>query len=709
MNFSFFPLRLLEAFCADQKKVSNAGNFSISDWESDIKLAQDAHIDAFALNIAYNDPVNSAQISNAFSAAGDLDFKLFFSFDYAGNGPWLADDVIQLLKQYGSNSAYYHHNDLPFVSTFEGPDSAMDWFIIKMETGGLFFMPDWSSLGAKAAIEIGAGIIDGLFSWAAWPWGDRDSNTFTDASYLQYLNDSGISLPYMMPVSPWFYTNLPGYDKNWLWRGDDLWYNRWQEVLYVQPEFVEIITWNDWGESHYIGPLHDDAYAPFSIGEAEFNYAENMPHDGWRQFLPFVIDTYKSGNAEITQEGVVAWYRLTSSTACDTGYTPGNTASELQLEFEPYDVVQDKIFFSALLGSAADVTVSIGGNEQVASWTYTPDGGIGIYHGSISFTGFTGTVVVTVTRDGSVIAQMTGEEILADCPNTWENWNAWVGYAMSDATISATPALDLSDRVCVNGTSLGNFAGLCEFTCQYGYCPISACTCLAMGALVEPEVTLNINGYPISGEDASYDGLCSYACNHGYCPDTACGTTKVPLTVPTVSDFSPPACIAGTGDGNLAGLCSYACGYGFCPILSCTCTETGVLVTAPDANTTISGKAASGLEARDYNPLCDFSCTRSYCPTGACVKVTTSTSSTGDGSDWSSLSCLNVNPDSTTQWADAKADDAWTAAIAYWKKSNFAHFTWAMSDFFYGPALSDMDCFSLSDANGKLHRLLVLG
>ena len=38
--------------------------------------------------------------------------------------------------------------------------------------------------------------------------------TFVDASYMQTLNTS--EKPYMMPVSPWFYTNLPGYDKNWL-------------------------------------------------------------------------------------------------------------------------------------------------------------------------------------------------------------------------------------------------------------------------------------------------------------------------------------------------------------------------------------------------------------------------------------------------------------------------------------------------------------
>jgi hypothetical protein len=47
----------------------------------------------------------------------------------------------------------------------------------------------------------------------------------------------GTGLPYMMPVSPWFYTNLPGFGgKNWLWRGDDLWYDRWSQIIYNQPE-----------------------------------------------------------------------------------------------------------------------------------------------------------------------------------------------------------------------------------------------------------------------------------------------------------------------------------------------------------------------------------------------------------------------------------------------------------------------------------------
>lgn len=82
------------------------------------------------------------------------------------------------------------------------------------------------------------GVADGLLSWAAWPWGPQEMTTYVDASYRDYLS----GLPYMMPVSPWFYTNLPGYNKNWMWRSDNLWYDRWQEVWYLQPEFVEILT-----------------------------------------------------------------------------------------------------------------------------------------------------------------------------------------------------------------------------------------------------------------------------------------------------------------------------------------------------------------------------------------------------------------------------------------------------------------------------------
>ena len=59
-------------------------------------------------------------------------------------------------------------------------------------------------------------------------------DTYTDASYDDALQTD--KKPYMMAVSPWVYINLPGWTKNWLWRGDDLWYDRWVEIIAHQPE-----------------------------------------------------------------------------------------------------------------------------------------------------------------------------------------------------------------------------------------------------------------------------------------------------------------------------------------------------------------------------------------------------------------------------------------------------------------------------------------
>ncbi|PYH43499.1 glycoside hydrolase family 71 protein [Aspergillus saccharolyticus JOP 1030-1] len=563
-------------------QVSNTEGYGVPDWESEMTLAIEARIDAFALNIAAEQSVNTGSVANAFLAAENVGFSLFFSFDYAGNGAWAKEDFIELINSYGSSTAYYHYNSQIFVFTFEGPANAADWVEIKEETG-CFFAPDWSSLGAMEAMAQADGVADALFSWAAWPNGPANMDTYTDASYLDYLEGK----PYMMPGSPWFFTNMPGYDKNWLWRGDDMWFDRWTQALFVDPEFIEIISWNDFGESHYIGPiksadhsLANQTYTAFDTGLAPYNYALDMPHDGWRAFLPYVIETYKSNISTVTQEGITGWYRLNEAGACASdGGTTGNTVSKLQVEYWPYEIVQDKIFYSALLASEAEVSVSVGAADLGASWTSTPSGNVGIYHGSVSFTGHSGAVTITISRGGTTIATLQGQSISAGCAATSgvENWNAWVGSAMSTDTISVTPAYSLGEQTCVEGWGDGNFLGLCEQACSWEYCPITACVCSKLGpAPTVPEDT-GVQGYPIAGEDASYSGLCFFDCNHGYCPSTACGTVEVALTIPTVSDFAPPACTAGEGTGDFVNLCGFGCTHGFCPIHACNRTATGDL------------------------------------------------------------------------------------------------------------------------------------
>lgn len=114
-----------------------------------------------------------------------------------------------------------------------------------------------------------------------------------------------------------FYTNLPGYDKNWLWRGDDLWNDRWEQVLYLQPEWVEIISWNDYGESHYIGPIVDKALGALEVGEAPYDYVSDFPHDGWRQLLPFYIDMYTVRRLFFTHVSYITTHVANGSLPCN--------------------------------------------------------------------------------------------------------------------------------------------------------------------------------------------------------------------------------------------------------------------------------------------------------------------------------------------------------------------------------------------------------
>ena len=224
--------------------VGNTAAHTQSTWENDITLAQDAGIDAFALNCGYPDSNIPTQVANAFAAAEALGstFKLFFSFDYLGGGePWPAtgdNSVSSYLNEYKTSAAYFNYASAPFASTFEGPSYASDWSqggSIRTAVGSVYFVPDWTSLGPGS---IGSVLddIEGFFSWNMWPDG---ATNMTDDPDKQWQAAIG-SKTYMMGVSPWFFHSASG-GLDWVWRGDSLWADRWAETLDVNPEFVEFV------------------------------------------------------------------------------------------------------------------------------------------------------------------------------------------------------------------------------------------------------------------------------------------------------------------------------------------------------------------------------------------------------------------------------------------------------------------------------------
>jgi hypothetical protein len=179
----------------------------------------------------------------------------------------------------------------------------------------------------------------------------------------------------------------PGYDKNWLWSGGNLWYERWQQIWQYEPEYVEIISWNDFGESHYIGPLDDRQYGAFDTGEAPFNYVAGLEHTGWALHLAWMIETYLTGKGRTISESALVSHHVTKLGACSEGGTTGNTASQLQLEFAPGDLSEDRLYIAALLTEPAGFSV----NEKIIvdpkGWDIIPSGGVGLYYTSVPMDG----------------------------------------------------------------------------------------------------------------------------------------------------------------------------------------------------------------------------------------------------------------------------------------------------------------------------------
>ncbi|KAJ5498736.1 Glycoside hydrolase family 71 [Penicillium expansum] len=158
-------------------------------------------------------------------------------------------------------------------------------------------------------------------------------DTYVDASYLDYLErDDG--KPYMMPVSPWFYSNLPGYNKNWLWRGDDLWRDRCEEVMVVQPDLVQIISWSDFGESHYIGPLPKGDYKAFEVGKAPYDYIAGLAWVAKAAIVVDIVDNAAMGVYDVVKNkgtpAMAVLDLLLGSARVRTGKNYSNAASKRQ-------------------------------------------------------------------------------------------------------------------------------------------------------------------------------------------------------------------------------------------------------------------------------------------------------------------------------------------------------------------------------------------
>ncbi|KAJ5209354.1 CAZyme family GH71 [Penicillium cf. viridicatum] len=592
---------------------------SASDYDEDMKRAKSLGIDAFALNIGV-DPYTDQQLQLAYESAGNNDMKVFLSFDFNWWHIDQATAVGQKVAQYASKPAQLLVDNKVFVSSFAG--DGMDVAALRAAVGkSIFFAPNF-----HPATGTDISPVDGLLNWMAWPNNGNnkaptpDHNiTVADGDQV-YVSALG-GKAYIAPVSPWFFTHFGpevSYSKNWNFPSDLLWFNRWNEILALKPRFIEIVTWNDYGESHYIGPLN----SPHTDDGAS-KWVNDMPHDGWLDISKPYIAAFKAGdsspNNHISSDELVYWYRPAprgvNCDSTDTCMVTANNGSGNYFMGRPdgWESMADSVFVVSLLTSPATVQVNSGGtvyNYEAPAGASAKEAPMGV--GSQSF---------AVVRDGQTILSGTSlKEIINGCVCGLYNFNAYVG----------TLPAGFNDPLLQEGLSAFK-QGLRVQSCQ----PSPSLGTVPPG----PPSSSTSTTLPSPPPRTTSPGQCSNA------PSTVVVTITVTRTPPASTptgggggggggnggggssggDGSSGGgggggggrtCIAGTGSNNYVGLCSFCCNYGYCPSGPCTCTQYGSAVPRPPSTGT-HGVPLIG-EDDSYLGLCSFACDRGYCPSTAC-------------------------------------------------------------------------------------------
>ncbi|KAF8191300.1 glycoside hydrolase family 71 protein [Pholiota molesta] len=327
--------------------VGNTYPYTKENWKRDIALAASKGIDAFALNIGRDD-WQPARVSDAYSAAIGTDFKMFFSFDMASfpcGGEGDGNLLRQLIKGYNGHPNQLVYKDKNFVSTFGGQfcrfgAGSLDdgWYnIMKKDMPPVHFVPAFF-INPSELQNMRS--IDGAYSWdSAWPMGKYDINSSTDVEYQKYLKGR----TYMAGVSPWFFTHYSQatYNKNMIYRPDSwLYASRWELLKQNRNsiDLAQIITWNDYGESHYIGPIEGPSRNP-----------------RWLDLAQYYIAAYKTGNyPPIHKDRVFLWGRLYPKNA-NSGDPVGKPAN--------YEWTEDTLWADVLLSKPAHFEMTCGGSK----------------------------------------------------------------------------------------------------------------------------------------------------------------------------------------------------------------------------------------------------------------------------------------------------------------------------------------------------------
>ncbi|KAJ7647775.1 glycoside hydrolase family 71 protein [Roridomyces roridus] len=325
--------------------VGNTYPYTIADWEADIEEASTHEIDGFALNVGKEDWQRD-RVATCFEAASrsHRPFSLSLSFDMSSIPASTSTDIdllCEYLQSFGTHPRMFRYHGKVLVSTFAGESATFGrgsfeqgWKIAKEtmeQIVPVHFVPAFFIDPARYP-EISS--IDGVFNWnGGWPIHLTPAHPRSEIECRTF----------MAAVSPWFFT--------FIYRSDDwLLVRRWEQLIALRDrvDIVQVISWNDYGESHYICPTVRGAQPAGS--EA-----------AWLRLNAFFARVFKTLVDTVEKDEVYLWGRPHPRDASGGGDVVPKPAN--------WELTEDVFWVVVLCVAPATVSLSCGGNSKEKTYT----------------------------------------------------------------------------------------------------------------------------------------------------------------------------------------------------------------------------------------------------------------------------------------------------------------------------------------------------
>lgn len=300
---------------------------SVNALRHEINLASRAGIDGFAINVGawLKEPYYQDISARLFRAAQQSTFKLFFSAD-ASTG-LSAPEVVDMVTRFSRDPAYLTNSGRPVLSTYGG---TVTWYqdILKgLQDRGLavFFVPNshrpvqgksipGSLIETPDRATIDAILADLTFSDGLFYFGAAGKYpAIADSIRLGAELTQARSKLYMAPVTP-YYRGLKQNFRVFETDGFLGMAEQWKAAIESGSNWVEIVTWNDWGEASYVRPFEGHPTVPLWNN----HWGLLTAHDAYLSLTEYYIKWFKGGHPpQITEDRIHVFYRPQSSSGCE--------------------------------------------------------------------------------------------------------------------------------------------------------------------------------------------------------------------------------------------------------------------------------------------------------------------------------------------------------------------------------------------------------